>query len=298
MKHLLLIIALTSSLITFSQINILDKSKQPTIKAIPYDGTFMNFSDVMLTNEKKAGIVGHKITLLKVWNIKRANGETINISDSKTIENKSFEVLQYSNDYKDILRIKDEKEEYIFEPSSIDEFVINSYIDSIKSKLENQIFVPLKFKSELNNLNGDGVTLDGRKEYKISKVNFAKLEFGYGIIVELNNESEFTYPNDSFGQPDDKGWINIGGSDILQVKSTLILKDVFIKFSNSNKLFINDIRNGIVKLGMTEKQCRIAWGIPTSIMNNIGGYDKVLRYGELGRANNLYLKGGILKLIK
>jgi hypothetical protein len=298
MKHLLLVIAITSSLFTFSQINIVDKSKQPTIKAIPYDGSFMNFSDVMLTNEKKAGIVGHKITLLKVWNIKRANGETLNISDSKTIENKSFEVLQYSNDYKDILRIKDEKEEYIYEPSSIDEFVINSYIDSIKSKLENKIFVPLKFKSELKNLNGNEVTLDGRKEYKISKVNFAKLEFGYGIIVELNNESEFTYPNDSFGQPDDKGWINIGGSDILQTKSTLILKDVFIKFSNTNKLFINDIRNGVVKLGMTEKQCRMAWDIPNSVMNNIGGYDKVLRYGELGRANNLYFKGGILKLIK
>lgn len=298
MKHLLLVIALTSSLFTFSQINIVDKSKQPIIKAIPYDGSFINFSDVMLTNEKKAGIVGHKITLLKVWNIKRANGETLNISDSKTIENKSFEVLQYSNDNKDILRINDEKEEYIYEPSSIDEFVINSYIDSIKSKLENKIFVPLKFKSELKNLNGNEVTLDGRKEYKISKVNFAKLEFGYGIIVELNNESEFTYPNDSFGQPDDKGWINIGGSDILQTKSTLILKDVFIKFSNTNKLFINDIRNGVVKLGMTEKQCRMAWDIPTSVMNNIGGYDKVLRYGELGRANNLYFKGGILKLIK
>jgi len=298
MKRLLLIIALTSSLITFSQINILDKSKQPTIKAIPYDGSFMNFSDVMLKKEKKAGIVGHKITLLKVWNIKRANGEKIYISDSKAIENKSFEVIEYTNDYKDILRIKDEKEEYIFEPSSIDEFVINSYIDSIKSKLENKIFVPLNFKSELKNLNGNEVTLDGRKEYKISKVNFAKLEFGYGIIVELNNESEFTYPNDPFDQPEDKGWINIGGSDILQTKSTLILKDVFIKFSNTNKLFINDIRNGVVKLGMTEKQCRMAWGAPTSSMNNIGGYDKVLRYGDLGKSQNLYFKGGILKLIK
>jgi len=298
MKHLFLVIALTSSLFTFSQINVLDKSKQPTITAIPYDGSFMNFSDVMLTNEKKAGIIGHKITLLKVWNIKRANGEIISTADSKSIENKSFEVLQYSNDYKDILRIKDEKEEYIFEPSVMDEFVINSYIDSIKSKLENKVFVPLKFKSELSNLNGNEVILDGRKEYKISKVNFAKLELGYGIIIELNNESEFIYPNDSFGQPDEKGWINIVGSDILQTKATLIQKDIFLKFSNTNKVFLNDIRNGVVKLGMTEKHCRMAWGIPTSSMNNVGGYDKVLRYGNLGKTENLYFKGGILKLIK
>lgn len=297
MKHLLLVITLTSSLFSFSQINISDKSKPPIIKPIPYDGSFMNFSDLLLSNEKKAGIVGHKITLLEVWHIKRANDETI-ISDSKSFENKSFEVIQYSNEYKDILRIKDEKEEYIFEPSETDQFVINSYIDSIKSKLENKVLVPLKFKSELKNLIGSNIILDGRKDYKISKVEFAKLKFGYGIIVQINNESEFIYPNDAFGQPDDNGWITIVGSDIFQTKATLIYKDVFIKFSNTNKVFLNDIRNGVVKLGMTEKQCRMAWGLPTSSMNNIGGYDKVHRYGELGRSDNLYFKGGILKLIK
>jgi len=157
MKHLLLLFTLISSLFSFSQINISDKSKPPSIKPIPYDGSFMNFSDQLLTNEKKAGIVGHKITLLKVWNIKRANDITISISDSKSFENKSFEVIQYSNDYKDVLRLKDEKEEYIFEPSDIDEFVINSYIDFIKSKLENKVFVPLKFKYELKNLIGSDI---------------------------------------------------------------------------------------------------------------------------------------------
>lgn len=298
MKYILLLVTLTSSLLSFSQINISDKSKQTTIKAIPYDGSFMNFSDAMLTNEKKAGIIGQKITLLKVWKIKKANGDAISISDSKTFENKSFEVTQYLNDFNDILRIKDEKDEYIFEPSGIDDFVVNSYIDSIKSKLENKIFVPLKLKFVLTALDGTVVIFDGRKEYKISKVEFAKLQFGYGIIVGINNEVEFIYPNDSFGQPDDKGWINIGGSDILQTKATLINKDIFIKFSNTNKIFLNDIRNGIVKLGMTEKLCRMAWGIPTSSMNNIGGYDKVLRYGGVGKSENLYFKGGILKLIK
>jgi len=49
---------------------------------------------------------------------------------------------------------------------------------------------------------------------------------------------------------------------------------------------------------MTDKHWRMAWGVPTSPMNNIGGYDKVLRYGDLGESENLYFKGGILKLIK
>ncbi len=298
MKHLLLAFALTSSLLSFSQINIVDKSKKTIIKAISYDGSFMNFKDVMLTNEKKAGIVGHKITLLKIWNIKKANGEPIGLSESKTIENKSFEVVEYLNDYKDILRIKDEKEEYIFEPSAIDEFVINSYIDSLKSKLENKVFIPLKFKSELTSTDGNVISFDGNKEYKISKVEFAKLQLGYGIIIGINNEFELIYPTEAFSQPEDKGWINLEGSDILQSKTTLLHKDTFIKFSNNNKVFINDLRKGVVKLGMTEKQCRIAWGIPTSSMNNIGGYEKVLRYGDVGKSENLYFKGGILKLIR
>jgi hypothetical protein len=298
MKYLLLAFALTSSLFSFSQINILDKSKPPKIKVIPYDGSFMNYSDVMLTSEKKAGIVGHKITLFKVWSIKPVKGESSSISDTKKFENKTFEVIEYSYDFKDILRIKDEKDEYIFEPSIIDEFVINSYIDSLKNKLENKIYIPLKLKSELTTVNGTKISFDGSKEYKISKIEFAKLQFGYGIIFVINNEDEFIYPNDSFRQPDDKGWINLVGSDILQGSVTFLNKDAYRSFSTTNKVFLNDIRKGIVKIGMTEKQCRMSWGMPTSSMNKIGGYDKVLRYGDIGYSDNLYFKGGILKLIK
>jgi hypothetical protein len=298
MKHLFVTIALTSSLFSFSQVNILDKSTKPKIKVIPYDGSFMNYSDLMLTNEKKAGIVGHKITLFKVWNIKKANGESIGISDNKRFENKSFEVIQYLYDYKDILRIKDEKDEYIFEPSVIDEFVINSYIDSLRLKLENQIFIPLRLKSELTSVSGSKISFDGQKEYKFSKIEFAKLDIGLGVIVVVNNEFELFYPSDSFSQPDYKGWINLSGSDILEGKVTFLNKDAFRSLSTNNKVFLNDIRSGLVKIGMTEKQCIMSWGFPNSSLNKIAGYDKMLRYGEIGQSDNLYFKGGILKLIK
>jgi hypothetical protein len=49
---------------------------------------------------------------------------------------------------------------------------------------------------------------------------------------------------------------------------------------------------------MNEKQCRFAFGMPSSSMKNIAGYDIVLIYGEVGKSQNLYFKGGILKLIK
>jgi hypothetical protein len=298
MKLYLSIISLLISLYASSQIEIIDKSKQQIIKAVPYDGSFMNFDDVLLSKEKKAGIVGRKITIIEVFKIKKTNGVEISFADIKNFENKTFEVVSYFNDYKDILKIKDEKEEYIFEPQSTDVFIINNYIDSIKNKLENKVFKPLKNKSQLTSLDNTTVIFDGNTDYKISKVGFGKVNFGYGIILEINNQS-FNFPNKySFDQPEKNGWINILGSENLESKVILIQKDAFENFSNKNKFFLNDLRSAKVKVGMTEDQCIIAWGDPNKILKKIGGYDKVLYYGDLGNSQILYFKGDILKLIK
>jgi hypothetical protein len=298
MKIYLSLISLLISLYATSQIEIIDKSKQLVIKAVPYDGSFMNFDDVMLSKEKKAGIIGRKITIIELFKIKKNNGEEISFTDIKKFENKTFDVVGYFNDYKDILKIKDEKEEYIFEPQSTDLFVINDYIDSIKNKLENKVFKFLKNKSKLTSLDNSTIIFDGNVDYKISKVGFGKVNFGYGIILEINSQS-FIFPNKYFfDQPEKNGWINIIGSDILESKVTLIQKDAFENFSTKNKIFLNDIRSAKVKVGMTEDQCTIAWGDPNKILKKIGGYDKIFYYGDLGNSQILYFKGGILKLIK
>ncbi len=49
---------------------------------------------------------------------------------------------------------------------------------------------------------------------------------------------------------------------------------------------------------MSQKQCRLAWGIPSNSMKNIAGYEEVLIYGDIGNSQNLYFRGGVLKLIK
>ena len=36
----------------YSQIEVADKSKEPEIKVIPYDGSFMDFSNMMLKKEQ------------------------------------------------------------------------------------------------------------------------------------------------------------------------------------------------------------------------------------------------------
>ena len=75
MKLSLLITCLLISFYASAQIEIIDKSKQHLIKAVPYDGSFINFDDVMLTKEKKAGIVGLKITIIELFKNKKATGE-------------------------------------------------------------------------------------------------------------------------------------------------------------------------------------------------------------------------------
>jgi len=69
----------------------------------------------------------------------------------------------------------------------------------------------------------------------------------YKISEEREKVKEFIYPNDYFfDQSEDKGWINVKGRDILQADATLIQKDIFLKLSNTNKVFLNVITNGVV----------------------------------------------------
>ena len=297
-KNILFCLLILLSITGYSQIKVADKSKEPEIKAIPYDGSFMDFRDIMLTNEQKAGVVGEKITLFKVWTVKNVDGSRVSYSDSEKFENKTFEVIEYIYEYKDVLKIKNNDGVFLFEPSSIDEYVFNSFINTIKKKLESKTLIPLKLKTEMESLKGDKIQIDGLKEYFINEVTFSKLSSGYGVVVKLNGGFEVVYPTGTFDQLKEKGWMNLESSDIFKTKTTFIEKEAFSIFSISNKLYLDKIRNGKVNIGMTEKQCKFSWGIPTSSMSNIVGYDTVLIYGEAGNSQNLYFKKGILKLIK
>jgi hypothetical protein len=297
-KNYFLGLLILLSINSYSQIEVADKSKEPEIKAIRYDGSFMDFSNMMLTKEQKNGVVGEKVTLFKVWTVKNVDGSRVSNSDSEKFENKTFEVIEYIYDYKDVLKIKNEDGVFLFEPSSIDEYVFNSFIDTVKKKFENKTLIPLKFKSEMESLKGDKIQIDGLKQYLINEVTFSKLPSGFGIVVKLNEKFEVIYPTGTFDQLEERGWLNLESSDIFKTKTTFIEKEAFLEFSNSNKLYLSSIRNGNVKIGMTEKQVRFSWGIPTSSMSNIVGYDKVLIFGETGNSQNLYFKKGILKLIK
>jgi hypothetical protein len=297
-KTNLLTFLLILSISSYAQIDFADNSKEPKVKPIPYDSTFIDYSNLMLTTEQKAGVVGEKITLIKVYTVKNEDGSDVKYSDSKKFENKTFEVIEYNFKYKDKLKIQNEDGIFLFEPSLLDEYVFNGFITKIKERLENKVFIPLKIKSSFESLKGDEIEIDGLKEYQITKVTLSKLSLGLGIVVEINNEFEVVYPNGYFDQRKENGWMNLESSNILKTKLTFIEKSHYTKFSNANKLYLNKIRNSEVKIGMSEKQCRYSFGRPTSLMTNIAGYDKVLIYGSVGKSQSLYFKNDILKLIK
>lgn len=299
--------------ISYGQIEIEDKSKPTKIKAVPYSGEFMSF-DGVYNKEKKAGVVGHLVTLIDVsiYNIFQSEDDfesrnSLSHKYEDLFTNKTFEIIDYTYDLYDILKIKSDSATYIWKVGGTDKYVFNKYIENLKELYEGKTFIALHNESAFEALDGTKFNIEGDKNYKITSVKLAKLQFDYGIIFSINDSFDCVFPNGLFGQPTlfngekfitNKDYINIASNDIFKSKVILIEEKEFASFSTENKNYLEQIRNREVKLGMSVSQCRLAWGIPSSSLKNIAGYDEVLIYGEIGNSQNLYFKGGILKLIK
>lgn len=312
-KVILILIVIASCNMSFAQLDIEDKSKEPEIKAIQYNGEFMSF-DRIYEKEKKAGVVGELVTLIDVstYNIYHneedlKSRKNISYKLEELFTNKTFEILEYNYDFYDILKIKNDSSAYIWKVSSTDKYVFNKYLDVVKEKFNGKTFIPLYMESEFEAMDGSKFNFEGQKKYKVTKVKFAKLQFDYGIVFNINDSFECVFPNGSYDQPtifngkiyaSDEKYINVSSNDIFKTKVTLIEESEFSSFSTENKTYLAKIRNRNVQIGMTEKQCRWAWGIPSKSMKSIAGYDEVLIYGSVSNSQNLYFKGGILKLIK
>ena len=79
--------------------------------------------------------------------------------------------------------------------------MFNKFLDVIKVKLLNKTYNPLYNSKEVEVLDGTKLSLDGTKEYQITKVSFTKFDYEYGIKVKLNDEFELKYPLGDYDQP-------------------------------------------------------------------------------------------------
>lgn len=301
MKTILLIPFLIFFQFSNSQIEI-DEVKKKKENAMPYSGEFMKLP-IGVENKIALGLVGEKVTLIDVsiYNIENLDGSSLSRSDKDKFENKTFTIIDFEKDIYPTYTIESETEVYKWSVTSTSEYLFNKYLDEISKKLIDKTYIPLYNTTEIESLNGSEIVIDGSKKYTITDVAYSKLSsYDYGIKVELNSNFSFEYPTESFEQPTyydgeknvpNKGWINLK-SDYTILK--MIEQDLFEKFKSKNPRFIDEIRNQVVKLGMTEQQCRWAWGSPTSSYGSLVGYDEVYDW----RGKTLYFKNDKLALIK
>ena len=303
-KKIIPIAILFISSISYSQINI-DDAPEKKISVITYDGSFPKL-DYTVKDEVAKGLIGEKVTLLDVtyYDVELENGDRAPYEDAENFINKTYEITAYEKDLYPKFTIKSDLGTYKWKVTSSSKYVFNKFLDAINEKLLNKRYISLYNQKDVEALDGTKLIIDGTKEYLITKVSFTKFRFEYGIKVQINNDFELEYPTGSYDQPTKfiegsghlpvEGWINLKGGSSLALANTLIEKSVFEKFKTENSSVIDKIRKGVVAVGMTEQQCRWAWGMPNKSYGALSGYDPVYDWG----GKTLYFKSGKLALIK
>ena len=284
-----------------SQIEM-DEPEENVVTPIPYNGEFMKLPYI-IEDETGLGLIGSEVTLIDVssYSIENIDGTSVNYNEKDKFNNKTFTVTNYEKDLYPILTIENATGKFKWEVSSTHKYVFNKFISNIKDRLEGKFFTPLHSTTEIEGLDGSKVVIDSSLDSKITKVSYAKFSIiEYGIKVEINNEFSIKYLTGDYDQPTyhngnknvpNIGWINLSNN---YVEVTFLASELFKDFKIKNNKFINEIRDRIVKVGMSEQQCRWAWGIPSSSYGSLAGYDEVYDWG----GKSLYFKNNKLALIK
>lgn len=297
------LILLLFPLAVLAQIDI-EEMPEKEISKVAYDGSFPKLP-IGVKDEVALGLIDEKVTLLEVsyLDVKLENGDRTSYEDEKNFKNKTYEIVAYEKDIYPTYTIRSELGTYKWKVSSSSKYVFNKYLDVIKDELNKKVFVPLHNINEVESLNGTKVNIDGSKEYTITKVSFTKFMFDYGVKVTINDDFELKYPTGDYDQPRNyngekfaptQGWINLKGDGVIALDNILIEKEVFKTFTAENANYIEQIRAEKIKIGMTNQQCRWAWGNPQRSLGSVAGYDEVFDWG----GKTLYFKDNKLAQIR
>lgn len=299
-KYLFCVIFSLTFYTGYSQIEISDKTEKLKSNTIEYKGEFAQLG-YSLTLEEKQGLIGNDVTLIDVfyYDIKKEDGSKVSFKDKELFVNKTFEIIDYQYDLKDILTLKNDSGTFLYSPSQTDTYIFNKFLDYIKEKYLGMEILSLKRDQKLKDISSNELVVKSNKPYKVTNVEFSNLQDGYGIVFTLDNEIKFVYPTDDLFQTDQKGFLILTDDNKYFPTKVLFIEYLeFEKFKKENVGFVEAIRKGNVKIGMTEKQTKLSWGSPSTSFSNIAGYDKVNQYGSVQNSQNLYFKNDKLKLIK
>lgn len=293
MKKLFIsLIMFSISLYTNAQVIDLSNAKaNKTINPVEYDGSYLipNYST---TNEMRAGLVNQKITIIKVsqFNVKTMDDKYISSSDVAKLENKEWKIVDYVNDnYNGSFKISNDTLLFYVDFNSLDVWFISNGLKTLQNNLIEKLYVPFKKSLKIKSIDGTEFILSGTTPIKLINLQYAKLDtYKYGIALFFNNGLIIEYDNEHQLRGD--GWIEVGSmySGILLVEN-----NTMNLFSIKNNKYIEKMREGMVAIGMSQKQVGLSWG-SAKIYDNIAGYDKVYEYNS----HYLYFKNEILELIK
>jgi hypothetical protein len=282
-----------------AQIQVSDYSKVEEIRIEKYDSTYFqpnyNFDNLPIMN----GLVGHNLIFLK---------EPLSSFDYEIFQDRvkqtSFNKYLFQN-------CKIEKvvngrfylsclgDSIMYKPSSLDakNIIISEGFDKFKINHKGKKFYSLSALS-FTSLDNQEVQLSETQELVIENIEIVKLstyEFGVGFKFSSQNKS-FT-----IGLPLNDFYIEYGGDpkgkiDFLfeYVNKLELVNDVLYGAINKS-IFKKNILKGEIVVGMTEKEIRIVWGMPTRDKMS-SGYDKIMIYEAGSSVYYLYMKGR--KLVK
>lgn len=285
-----------------AQIQVQDYSRVEEIKIEKYDSSYFQpnykFENLPVMN----GLVGHTLIFLKEpmsnygYEIfqKGIKQKSYNAFEKYLFQNCKIEKVVNGQFYLSCLG-----DSLMYKPTFSDEknIVILEGFERFKSRHLSKQFYSLstvKFTSIENN----EIQVVQGQALKIENIEIAKLDkYSLGLGFQFSSQNQnFTVgmPLGDFyleygGDPKGKIDFRVGNIEMLEVV------DESLNALINKSLFKKNILKGEVVVGMTEKEIRIIWGMPTRDKMS-AGYDKIMIYEAGSTTFYLYMKGK--KLVK
>jgi hypothetical protein len=295
MKKLLLIL-LCLPMIGFGQDDIITYD---TTYATPSEISALESSEVVTA--MKRGLIGQDITILEIlyfYVLDADSKKSISSSQEKDLVDNVFTIRDYlieSN--KEYYLIENKTNKFLLEDSWSNKFIINAYLNSFKQKYVGKSYYPLKNEIEVKGTDYKKFILKGDELITITDIKYVKdgmiFSFDNGLMFQINIKSVKTLTqhttNPIEGGKD--GWLNLAGK-YAAAANLIVEKTVLEKYVKDNSSFIDYIRDGKIKVGMTDTQMRLSWGMPYNF-KKVDGY-KIYNY----EPQKVYVKNGKVTLIK
>lgn len=187
----------------------------------------------------------------------------------------------------------------MYKPSFTDQrsIVILEGFEKFKSRHINKQFFSLS-TVKITSLENNEIQVVIGQALKIESIEIAKLDkYSLGLGFQFSSQNQ----NFTVGMPFGDSYLEYGGDPKGKIDfrvgyiNMLEVVDESLNAVINKSLFKKNILKGEVVVGMTEKEIRIVWGMPTRDKMS-AGFDKIMIYEAGGTTYYLYMKGK--KLVK